>query len=122
MIVIGTIARMKFLTVKNRLVLANGKFGGNDGIKNANIFSSSIPEMTRIVPSEWINERVPDLWRHAITIPLHKKLSATEPSRMSLLRVMYKFLERIVLHRLTKRREETIRDEQAGFSADSVNS
>ncbi|KAK6744465.1 hypothetical protein RB195_011274 [Necator americanus] len=74
--------------------------------------------MTKIIRSIWINERIPDSWRHAIIIPLHKKLSVTDPRNyrgISLLRVMYKVLERIILDRLIKHREETTRDEQAGF-------
>ncbi|KAK6761316.1 hypothetical protein RB195_022396 [Necator americanus] len=79
---------------------------------------SGIHEMTKIIRSIWIDGRIPDSWRHAIIIPLHKKLSVTEPGNyrgISLLRVMYKVLERITLDLLIKRREETKRDEQAGF-------
>ncbi|KAK6728223.1 hypothetical protein RB195_005708 [Necator americanus] len=74
--------------------------------------------MTKIIRSIWIDERIPDSWRHAIIIPLHKKLSVTDPRNyqgISLLRVMYKILERIILDRLIKHREETTRDEQVGF-------
>ncbi|KAK6735975.1 hypothetical protein RB195_018939 [Necator americanus] len=79
---------------------------------------SGIREMTKIIRSIWINERIPDSWRHVIIIPLHKKLSVTDPRNyrgISLLRVMYKVLERIILDRLIKHCEETTRDEQAGF-------
>ncbi|KAK6763392.1 hypothetical protein RB195_023915 [Necator americanus] len=101
--------------------MKNGKSGGDDGI-SAEMLKylppSGIPEMTKIICSIWINERIPDSWRHAIIIPLHKKLSATDPRNyrgISLLRAMYKVLERIILDRLIKHREETTRDEQAGF-------
>ncbi|KAK6755796.1 hypothetical protein RB195_014283 [Necator americanus] len=79
---------------------------------------SRILEMTKITRSISIDEKIPDSWRHAIIVPLHKKLSVTEPSNyhgISLLRVMYKYLERIILGRLIRHREETTRDEQAGF-------
>ncbi|KAK6764167.1 hypothetical protein RB195_024476 [Necator americanus] len=101
--------------------MKNGKSGGDDGI-SAKMLKylppSGIREMTKIIRSIWINERLPDSWRHAIIIPLHKKLSVTDPRNyrgISLLRLMYKVLERIILDRLIKHREETTRDEQAGF-------
>ncbi|KAK6736616.1 hypothetical protein RB195_019360 [Necator americanus] len=79
---------------------------------------SGIRGMTKIIPSIWIDERTPDSWRHAIITPLHKKLSVTDPRNyrgISLLRGMYKVLERIILDRFIKHREEITRDEQAGF-------
>ncbi|KAK6757310.1 hypothetical protein RB195_015250 [Necator americanus] len=74
--------------------------------------------MTKTIRSICIDKRIPDSWRHAIIIPFHKKLSVTDPRnhrRISLLRVTYRVLERIILDRLIKYREETTRDEQAGF-------
>ncbi|KAK6763728.1 hypothetical protein RB195_024163 [Necator americanus] len=101
--------------------MKNGKSGGDDGI-SAEMLKylppSGIREMTKIIRPIWIDERTPDSWRHAIIISLHKKLSVTDPRNyrgISLLRVMYKVLERIILDRLIKNREETTRDEQAGF-------
>ncbi|KAK6742954.1 hypothetical protein RB195_010307 [Necator americanus] len=101
--------------------MKNGISGGDDGI-NAEMLKylspSGIREMTKINRSTWIGERIPDSWRHAITIPLHKKLSVTDPRNclgISLLRVMYKVFERIILDRLIKHRGETTHDEQAGF-------
>ncbi|KAK6762317.1 hypothetical protein RB195_023145 [Necator americanus] len=88
--------------------MKNGKSGGDDRI-SAEMLKylppSGIREMTKIIPSIWIDERIPGLWRHATTIPLHKKLSVTDPrnyQRISLLRVMYKVLKRIILDRLIK--------------------
>ncbi|KAK6761327.1 hypothetical protein RB195_022403 [Necator americanus] len=100
--------------------MKNGKSGGDDGISAEilNLPPSGIREMTKIIRLMWINERIPDWWRHAIIILLHKKLSVTDPRNyrgISLLRVMYKVLERIILDRLIKHREETTRDEQAGL-------
>ncbi|KAK6727558.1 hypothetical protein RB195_005319 [Necator americanus] len=71
-----------------------------------------------IIRSIWIDERIPDSWRHAIIIPLHKKLSVTDPRNyrgISLLRITYKVLERIIVDRLIKHREETTHNEQVGF-------
>ncbi|KAK6735558.1 hypothetical protein RB195_018647 [Necator americanus] len=99
----------------------NGKSDGDDRI-GAEMLKylppSGISEMTKIIRSIWIDERIPDSWGHAIIIPLHKKLSVTDPRNyrgISLLCVMYKVLERIILDRLIKYREETTRDEQASF-------
>ncbi|KAK6764872.1 hypothetical protein RB195_024987 [Necator americanus] len=101
--------------------MKNGKSGGDDGI-SAEMLKyvppSGIREMTKIIRSTWIDERIPDSWRHAIIISFHKKLSVTDPRNyrgISLLRVMYKVLERIILGRLIKHREETTRDEEASF-------
>ncbi|KAK6764380.1 hypothetical protein RB195_024634 [Necator americanus] len=92
--------------------IKNGKSGGDDRI-SAEMLKylppSGIRKMTKIIRSIWINERIPDSWRHAIIIPLHKKLSVTDPRNyraISLPRVMYKVLERIILDRLIKHREE----------------
>ncbi|KAK6762512.1 hypothetical protein RB195_023294 [Necator americanus] len=81
--------------------MKNGKSAGDDGI-SAEMLKylppSEIREMTNIIRSIWIDERIPDSWRHAIIIPLHKKLSVTDPRNyrgISLLRIMYKVLERI---------------------------
>ncbi|KAK6737644.1 hypothetical protein RB195_020013 [Necator americanus] len=101
--------------------MKNGKSGGDDGISAEMLRylpPSGIREMKKMIRLIWIDERIPDSWRHAIIIPLHKKLSVTDPKNyrgISLLRVMYKVLERIILDRLIKHREETTRDEQAGF-------
>ncbi|KAK6734175.1 hypothetical protein RB195_017761 [Necator americanus] len=96
--------------------MKNGKSGGDDGI-SAEMLKylppSGIREMTKIIRSIWIDESIPDSWRHAIIIPLHKKLSVTDPRNyrgISLLRVVYKVLERIILDRLIKHREETESD------------
>ncbi|KAK6748383.1 hypothetical protein RB195_001170 [Necator americanus] len=89
-----------------------GKSGGNDG-SSAEILkslsSSGIREMTKIIRSIFIDERILDWWRHTIIIPLHKNLSVMEPSDYRLispLRVMYEVLERIILDRLIRHREE----------------
>ncbi|KAK6756200.1 hypothetical protein RB195_014539 [Necator americanus] len=101
--------------------MKDGKSDGDDGI-SAEMLKylppSGIHEMTKIIRSIWIDERIPDSWKHAVIIPFHKKLFATDPRNyrgISLTRVMYKVLEIIILDRLIKHREETTRDEQAGF-------
>ncbi|KAK6734971.1 hypothetical protein RB195_018273 [Necator americanus] len=101
--------------------MKNGKSDGDDGI-SAKMLKypppSGIREMTKIFRSIWIDERILDSWRHAIIVSLHKKLSVTDSGYyrgISLLRVIYKILERITLGRLIKHREKTTREEQAGF-------
>ncbi|KAK6760859.1 hypothetical protein RB195_022070 [Necator americanus] len=101
--------------------MKNGKSGADKGI-SAEMLEylppSGIREMTKVIRSMWIDERIPDSWRHAIIIPLHKKLSVTDPRNyrgIYLLHVMYKVLERIILDRLMKIREETTLDDKAGF-------
>ncbi|KAK6742351.1 hypothetical protein RB195_009926 [Necator americanus] len=62
--------------------MKNGKCGGDDGISAEMLEylpSSGIREMTKIIRSICIDERIPDSWRHAIIIPIHKKLSVTDP-------------------------------------------
>ncbi|KAK6764897.1 hypothetical protein RB195_025004 [Necator americanus] len=93
--------------------MKNGKSGGDDRI-SAEMLKylppSGIREMTKIIRSIWIHGRIPDSWRHAIKIPLHKKLSVTYPRNyrgIPLLRVMHKALVQIILDRLIKCREET---------------
>ncbi|KAK6758466.1 hypothetical protein RB195_015967 [Necator americanus] len=90
--------------------IRNGKSGGDDGT-SAEMLKylppSGIREMTKIIRLIRIDERIPDSWRHAIIIPLHKKLSVTDPRD-------YRGIS-IILDRLIKHREETTRDEQAGF-------
>ncbi|KAK6736084.1 hypothetical protein RB195_019017 [Necator americanus] len=101
--------------------MINGKSGGDDGISTEMLKylpPSGIREMTKIIRSIWIDERIPDSYRHAIIVPLHKKVSVTDPRNyrgISLLHVMYMVLGRIILGRLIKHREETTRDEQTGF-------
>ncbi|KAK6760388.1 hypothetical protein RB195_021743 [Necator americanus] len=62
--------------------MKNEKSGGDDGI-SAEMLKylppSEIREITKLIHSIWIDERIPDSWRHAIIIPLHKKLFVTDP-------------------------------------------
>ncbi|KAK6761960.1 hypothetical protein RB195_022888 [Necator americanus] len=101
--------------------MKNGKSSGDNGISAEMLkylSQSGIRKMTKIIRSIWIDERIPDSWRHANIIPLHKKLSVTDPRNyrgISSLLGMYKVLERIIMDRLTKHREATTRDEKAGF-------
>ncbi|KAK6763048.1 hypothetical protein RB195_023663 [Necator americanus] len=83
-----------------------GKSGGDDGI-SAEMLEylppSGIREMKKIIRSIWINERISDSWRHAITIPLHKKLSVTDPRHyrgISLLHFMYKADQVFIVRRV----------------------
>ncbi|KAK6743110.1 hypothetical protein RB195_010404 [Necator americanus] len=106
----------------------NGKSGGDDGI-SAEVLKylppSGIREMTNPFNiNEKINERIPEAWRHAIIIPLHKKLSVTDPRDylgISLLRVMYKvFIVRKVIEiwlRYSKPMQLAFLDFEAAFDS-----
>ncbi|KAK6733225.1 hypothetical protein RB195_017153 [Necator americanus] len=99
--------------------MKNGKSGGDDGISAEMLkylLPSGIREMTKIIRSIWINERIPDSWRHAIIIPSTRSYPSRTSGIIEESLCMYKVLERwIILDRLIKHREETTRDEQAGF-------
>ncbi|KAK6763643.1 hypothetical protein RB195_024094 [Necator americanus] len=60
--------------------MKKGKFYGDDGIR-AGVLKylppSGIHEMD--IRSVWIDERIFDSWIHVIIIPLHMKLSVTDP-------------------------------------------
>ncbi|KAK6749671.1 hypothetical protein RB195_001964 [Necator americanus] len=98
--------------------MKNGKSDGYERIRAEmlkSLLPSGIREMTKIIRSIWNDEKIPDSWRHAIIIFLHDKLSVTKSENdrlISLLRIIYKVLGRIVPDRLTKHRKETTTDEQ----------
>lgn len=101
--------------------LKNNKAAGDDGISAEMLKSlptSGKYALVEVLTDIWRRRKIPDSWRMAVIIPLFKKGSRTEVSNyrgISLLRTMYKILERIILARLIKFRENTTRDEQAGF-------
>lgn len=101
--------------------MKNNKASGDDEITSEMLKAlppSGIRELVRVIHDIWESKEVPDSWRNAIIVPLHKKSSTTVPSNyrgISLLRVTYKLLERLVLERLSTSREQRARDEQAGF-------
>ncbi|KAH7700623.1 reverse transcriptase [Aphelenchoides avenae] len=101
--------------------LRNNKAAGPDDVQ---------PELLKALPDAaerqytealrqlWEREQIPDEWRRAIVIPLHKKGCVTDPSNyrgISLLSAQYKLLERIIADRILAERDSSMRDEQAGF-------
>jgi exonuclease III len=68
----------------------------------------------------WTEESVPAEWKRAIIIPLHKKKDKMDCNNyrgISLLCHSSKIYTSIVLHRLRKRTDEILSEEQAGFRA-----
>lgn len=101
--------------------LSSNKAPGDDGI-TAEMLKAlptcAVASLTKIIQEIWDQQEMPNSWRNAVVIPLHKKGSKQEPSNfrgISLLRTTYKLLERVIVNRMLKAREATSRDEQAGF-------
>ncbi|KAK6735985.1 hypothetical protein RB195_018946 [Necator americanus] len=71
--------------------------------------------MKKIIRSISMDERIPDSWRHAIIIPLHKKLSVIEGIIEESLCCVLCTRCWSALSWTDSLNEETTRDEQAGF-------
>ena len=72
----------------------------------------------RMLVKIWRTERMPDDWKEAVIIPVHKKgdkLDCKNYRGISLLEAAYKILSKILLNRLKKYSEEIVGDHQAGF-------
>jgi exonuclease III len=101
--------------------MTNNKAPGDDDITPEMLKAlprCAITALTNIIGDIWETQRIPDDWRNAVVIPLHKKGPKQDPANfrgISLLRSSYKILERIIVDRIIKARETTARDEQAGF-------
>ncbi|KAH7691384.1 endonuclease-reverse transcriptase, partial [Aphelenchoides avenae] len=101
--------------------MRSGKAAGEDGVQPELL--KALPDMavaalTSVYKSIWDYETIPDQWRTAVVIPLHKKGSVTNPANyrgISLLDLQYKLLERIIANRIVPARDARTRDEQAGF-------
>lgn len=101
--------------------MKNGKAPGDDGIPTEalkHLPASGKKALHKIMVNIWREGRIPDSWRDAIILPLHKKGTVTSVENyrgISLLRTTFKLLERIILRRIINAREETAREEQCGF-------
>lgn len=101
--------------------LKNGKAAGDDDLTPEMMKALpafGIRELHRLIVNIWERKEVPDSWRNAIIVPLLKKGSPTDPANyrgISLIRVCYKLVERLLLLRIVEHREKTARDEQHGF-------
>jgi exonuclease III len=97
------------------------KAPGSDGISPA-LFKDGgnalIKELTILFAHIWESEQVPLAWGESFITPVFKKGSHNACGNyrgISLIPVASKLLSTILLRRLTKTREEQIREEQAGF-------
>ena len=101
--------------------MKNGRAAGDDGIPAEALKAlppSGIRSLHSIIVDIWTTGLIPDTWRPAIIVPLHKKGSTTSVSNyrgISLLRTAYKCLERLIVSRILPAREQTTREEQCGF-------
>ena len=72
----------------------------------------------RVISTVWEQESIPQDWKKAIIIPIHKKGDRKECGNsrgISLLSVPGKVLTRVILNRIGKIIDERLRDNQCGF-------
>ena len=72
----------------------------------------------RVISTVWEQESIPQDWKKAIIIPIHKKGDRKECGNsrgISLLSVPGKVLTRVILNRIGKIIDEKLRDNQCGF-------
>ncbi|MFH4979474.1 hypothetical protein AB6A40_006183 [Gnathostoma spinigerum] len=100
--------------------LKRGKAAGDDDVYPDLIKflpPSALQKLQKLLQQCWETQKIPDEWRNAIVVSLHKKGSVTDPENyrgISLLPVVYKVLERIIADRLCTYTECTVREEEAG--------
>lgn len=101
--------------------LKNNKSPGLDGIPPEAIKlagKSIIDRIHKLTQNIWTKEEVPQDWKDAIIIPIHKKGSKKTCSNyrgVSLLAVASKILTSIIRKRMNGHYESTMRESQAGF-------
>ena len=101
--------------------LRNGKAPGIDQITSEAIKARGNILLQRIhslLQTIWRTERIPSVWKKAVVIPIHKKGYISECKNyhaISLLSIVGKVFTKIIRSRLQKYREQTSREEQAGF-------
>jgi hypothetical protein len=72
----------------------------------------------KLICSIWSKDKLPQLWKESIFLPIHKKGDKTDCNnyrRISLLSTAYKILSNILLARLTPYVNEVIGNCQCGF-------
>ena len=72
----------------------------------------------RVISRVWEQESIPQDWKKAIIIPIHKKGDRKECGNsrgISLLSVPGKVLTRVILNKIGKIIDEKLRDNQCGF-------
>ena len=101
--------------------LKNGKAPGVDQVTAEAIKAGGDVLLYRLhllVQTIWRTEQVPLRWRKAVIVPIHKKGDNRECKNyrgISLLSIVGKVFMKIIQSRLQNHREQTSREEQAGF-------
>lgn len=101
--------------------LKNGKVPGTDQITAEAIKAGGdilLHRLHILLQTIRRTEQVPTAWKKAIVIPIHKKGDSRECKNyrgISLLSIVGKIFTKIIQSRLQKHREQTSREEQAGF-------
>lgn len=97
------------------------KAPGEDGITSDIIKGGGqilVKEIHKLIASAWEKEIVPEEWKEALIIPLHKKGDKQLCSNyrgISLLNTVYKIFSKILLSRLNPYTESIIEEQQTGF-------
>ncbi|KAL1448299.1 hypothetical protein WDU94_008926, partial [Cyamophila willieti] len=101
--------------------LKNNKAPGEDGISTEVLKAGGITLATKIhelILEIWENETLPEEWKEAIVIPIHKKgdkLDCNNYRGISLINCTYKIFSKLLLHRLEHFTLSFIEEHQAGF-------
>ena len=101
--------------------LKNGKAPGTDQITAEAIKAGGdilLHRLHVLLQAIWRTEQIPTVWKKAIVIPIHKKGDSRDCKNyrgISLLSIVGKIFTKIIQSRLQKYREQTSREEQAGF-------
>jgi len=75
-------------------------------------------EIHKLITSIWKKDKLPELWKKSIIVPVHKKGNKADCNNyrgISLLPATYKMLSNILLSRLIPNAKEIIGDHQCGF-------
>lgn len=101
--------------------MKNGKSPGEDGIpiEILKYGGDALQKYVfKLIMSIWRSETIPNEWKEAVVVPLHKKgdkLTCNNYRGISLLNTTYKVLSKIVLNRLKYFEKDIIDEHQAGF-------
>src|SRR6476661_3515325 len=97
---------------------------GIDGISAEEIQAATTEKgsvvLHQLCQSMWDSERVPDEWKKAIIVPIHKKKDKMDCNKyrgVSILSHCSKVYSNILLRKMRKRTDEIPAEEQAGFRA-----
>lgn len=101
--------------------LKNGKAPGADNVTAESIKAGGevlFKRLHSLIQLIWRTEEIPTMWKKAIIVPILKKGDNRECKNyrgISLLSIIGKVFMKIIQSRLQKHREQTSREEQAGF-------